>query len=183
MIDAQSVHFALGDELEHQSVRRLEHRLVLHAQRRQIVDFEEAPVVDLVRRHAPVREPIGLGLEQAVQRLEALGIARLSAEARVAAWIASVLGVARAQPRQAPLVNLFVALAFRECSGSARGCREDGRTQRPGSTLPRARSRGALAPPDREGALEYARIVARVERKAMLVIEEWKGPVSRSKRS
>ncbi len=43
---------------EHQRVGGLEHRLVFHPQRGEVVDVEEAPVVDLVRGHAPVREPV-----------------------------------------------------------------------------------------------------------------------------
>jgi hypothetical protein len=57
-------------------VRGLEDRPVLDAQPRQRVDVEEPPVVDLVGRRAPVREPVGLRLEQLVQRVEAGGIAR-----------------------------------------------------------------------------------------------------------
>jgi hypothetical protein len=53
VIDAQPVDLAGGREGEHETVRCLEHLLVLHAQRGEIVDVEEAPVVDLVRGDAP----------------------------------------------------------------------------------------------------------------------------------
>jgi hypothetical protein len=40
----------------HQRVRGLEHRAVLLAHAGEIGDLEEAPVVDVVRAHAPERE-------------------------------------------------------------------------------------------------------------------------------
>ena len=64
MVDAQSVDPPARGQVERQSLRGLEHRAALDAQGRQFVDVEEAPVVDLVGRDAPVREPLGLRLEQ-----------------------------------------------------------------------------------------------------------------------
>ncbi|OLC69970.1 MAG: hypothetical protein AUH79_00540 [Betaproteobacteria bacterium 13_1_40CM_4_64_4] len=70
-------------------MRRLEHRAVLDADAGQVGDFEEAPIVDLIRRHPPVREPVVLPLEQPMQRhgifhgLQIPGGARIEREAVV----------------------------------------------------------------------------------------------------
>jgi hypothetical protein len=60
----------------------VEHRRIFHPQRRQLVDVEEPPVVDLFRRDAPVREPVRLGVEQ---RIETIERARLPGDAVEAA--------------------------------------------------------------------------------------------------
>ena len=72
MIDPHAGHPSLGDEPGQQSVDRREDVGILDAQAGERVDVEEAPVVDLVRRGAPVGEAIGLLLEQLVQRVERL---------------------------------------------------------------------------------------------------------------
>ncbi len=63
MIDAQAIELAVAEQFQHQSMRGLEHRLVLHAKRGEIVDVEEAAVVDVIRRHSPVGEAIALALQ------------------------------------------------------------------------------------------------------------------------
>ena len=62
--------------LSHQLVRRRKDARILHAQPDQIVDVEEAPVIDLLARHAPERQPVRLLLQQLVQRIEAPRISR-----------------------------------------------------------------------------------------------------------
>ncbi len=71
MVDAQAVDPALRGQVQRQALHRLEHPRVLDAQRRQFVDVEEAPVVDLVGRHVPVGQPVGLRLVQRMQALAA----------------------------------------------------------------------------------------------------------------
>jgi hypothetical protein len=61
----------VAHELEHQPMRLLEDLRVLHAHRAELVDVEEAAVVDLVEGRAPVRQPVRLLLEQRVQGVEA----------------------------------------------------------------------------------------------------------------
>ena len=78
MIDAQAGDGAALHQLEDEAVHLVEHRRVFHAQRRELVDVEEAPVVDLLRRDAPVREPVRLLVEQPIERIEA---ARLAGDA------------------------------------------------------------------------------------------------------
>ncbi len=73
MVDAQAVDLAVGGERQRERVRRLERGIVFHAQGSQIVDVEKAPVVDLVRGHAPVGQPKRLQLEQGMQGLCRLG--------------------------------------------------------------------------------------------------------------
>ena len=67
MVDAQPVHARLARQPADESVNRFEHRLVLGAQRGEIGNLEETPVVDLVGSNAPEREPVVLLLEEAVQ--------------------------------------------------------------------------------------------------------------------
>ena len=62
-------------------MRGREHFRLLHADRRELVDVEEAPVVDLLTRHAPERQPIHLRVEQPVEEIEASRIARRAVEA------------------------------------------------------------------------------------------------------
>ena len=65
------------DQFEEKLVRRLENLRHFHPDRGQVVDVEEAPVVDLLRGHPPEGEPIGLLVEQRVKRVEAARVARL----------------------------------------------------------------------------------------------------------
>ena len=75
MVDADAVHAPVGEELPEKLVRRLEYLRPLDVQPGQRVHVEEPPVVDLVRRGAPVRQPIRLRLEQLVQGIEARRVA------------------------------------------------------------------------------------------------------------
>ncbi len=78
VIDSHRLHAAVLQQLRQQLVGRGKDLRVLDAQPRELVDVEEAPVVDLVRRGAPVRQPVGLRFEQLVQGVEAVGPARLA---------------------------------------------------------------------------------------------------------
>ena len=73
VVDADRVTLPSRISDREQLVRRLEDLRVLDAQAGERVDVEEAPVVDLVRRRAPVREAVGLRLEQLVEPVEARG--------------------------------------------------------------------------------------------------------------
>ena len=48
-------------------VPRLKDLRQFHAQAHEVVDIEKAPVIDFFRRDAPVRQPVGLLVEQLVQ--------------------------------------------------------------------------------------------------------------------
>ena len=104
MIDAQAVDHAALDQLEDEPVRAVEHAALIHAQRREIVDVEEAPVVDLIDRDAPVRQPIRLRIEQRVERVEAARIARRAVErarrvASMCCWISGLRSSRRTSRR------------------------------------------------------------------------------------
>ena len=75
MVDAHPVQAPAPDQIEREGVHELEHRRVLHADGRQLVDVEEAPVVDLFAGHAPVRQTVGLRAKQRVERVEAVRLA------------------------------------------------------------------------------------------------------------
>ena len=102
MVETDALQLAVGDQAQQQAMGRLEHLAALHAQPGELVDVEEAPVVDLGARDAPVGEPVGLVLEQRVQRLEGLGQAGRAVE-RGDRRLQRVAHVGdRPQPRRAP---------------------------------------------------------------------------------
>ncbi len=53
---------------------RRENLGIFHANGRQIVDVEEAPVIDFINRNAPEAEPVGFAFEQPFQAVEATRI-------------------------------------------------------------------------------------------------------------
>ena len=67
MIDPKSVHPAPASPVQHQRVGLREDLGVLHVKRDEIVHVEEAAVVDLPGRAAPVRQPVHLRVEQPAQ--------------------------------------------------------------------------------------------------------------------
>jgi hypothetical protein len=88
--------------------------LALHAQRGQLVDVEEAPVVDLVAGHAPVRQAVGLRVDQGVERVEARALADASVELSPPSSRPGAGADAAKAPPGAP------------SAGSCRGCRARG---------------------------------------------------------
>jgi hypothetical protein len=54
VVDAQAGNSPLFDQLERERVRRLEDLFVFLRQRGEVIDVEEPPVVDLVRRGPPL---------------------------------------------------------------------------------------------------------------------------------
>ena len=73
---------ALADVPEHGLVRAVEDVGQLDPQARQGVHVEEAAVVDVARRHPPMGQPVGLRLQQPVQRPEAVRAALEAVEQR-----------------------------------------------------------------------------------------------------
>ena len=65
-----------ADQFEEQTVRLVEDFRQFHPDRGEIVDVEEAPVIDFLRRDAPESEPIGLIVQQLVERVETARVAR-----------------------------------------------------------------------------------------------------------
>ena len=63
-----------ASKLAEQLVRGSEDLRIFDAQAGELVHVEKAPIVDLVRRRAPVRQPVSLRLEQLVQRIEAVRV-------------------------------------------------------------------------------------------------------------
>jgi hypothetical protein len=75
MVDADRLHPPVAQQPGEQPVRRVEDFAIFDPQAGQRVDVEEPPVVDLVRCRPPIRQAVGLLLEQIVQRVEAPRIA------------------------------------------------------------------------------------------------------------
>jgi hypothetical protein len=64
VVDPEAVEHAVGEQVEQHPVGRLEDDRVLDADRGQGVDVEEPAVVELLVRHAPVREPVPLLVDE-----------------------------------------------------------------------------------------------------------------------
>src|SRR5579864_792396 len=74
MVYAKSIKFSLGDKVQDELVGLVKDVFVLGTESGEIVDIEEAAVVDVIRGRAPLGEAVGLGLDQFMQRVEAAGI-------------------------------------------------------------------------------------------------------------
>ncbi len=75
VVDAQPLDLPLVHQPQNQPMRLLEDVGVLHADGRQLVDVEESAIIDLVRRHAPIGQTVGLFREQLIEQVKALGLA------------------------------------------------------------------------------------------------------------
>src|SRR5512143_2565890 len=80
MVDPEPDDLPLADEPQDEPVRLVEDAFVLHPDGGEAVDVEEAAVVDLLSRHAPVRQAIGLRVEEAVEQIEASRVSRSAVE-------------------------------------------------------------------------------------------------------
>src|SRR5215475_10747006 len=113
MIDAYPVHLALAQQAQDQPVGGGKHFGGFHTQRGQLVDIEETPVVDLLRGHTPVTEPIDLSLQQSIQQIKTLRLARRAIEERYRVLQkGSHRWVRLGQRCQTPLDDLLFASAF-----------------------------------------------------------------------
>ena len=113
MIDAYPVHLALAQQTQDQPVGGGKHFKFFHAQRGQLVDIEETPVVDLFRGYTPVTETIDLGLQQSVQQIKTLRLARRTVEERYRVLQkGSHRRVRLGQRCQAPLDDFLFTLAL-----------------------------------------------------------------------
>ena len=113
MIDAHPVHLALAQQAQDQPVGGSKHFRFFHTQRGQFVDIEEAPVVDLFRSDTPVTETIDLGLQQSIQEIKTLRLARHAVEERYRILQKGTHRRVRLGQRcQAPLDDFLFALAL-----------------------------------------------------------------------
>src|ERR1039457_5717705 len=85
MIDAQAIDCAVPHETQHAPMRVIEHFGQLYAEARQIVDVEEATVIDVVGGHAEIRDAPVLLLDQCIELTPARAVARPALEARQSA--------------------------------------------------------------------------------------------------
>ena len=70
MIDAQAVHRAAPIEFKQQTVRIVENLRQFHANGGEIVDVEKSAVVDFLCGDPPESEPVGLIVQERVERIE-----------------------------------------------------------------------------------------------------------------
>ncbi len=75
VVDPQPLHVSLVHQLQDQAVRLVEDVDVLHADRGQLVDVEEPPIIDLVAGDPPIGQPIRLLGQKLVEQVEALRLA------------------------------------------------------------------------------------------------------------
>jgi hypothetical protein len=128
VVNAHTVHRALAQQAQDEAVGGCEHFRFFHAERRQIIDVEEAPVVDLGRGHTPVTEPISLRLQKGVQEVKAVRVARRAVAERHRVLDAlPYRGMGIGQCRQTPLDDLFFPLQL----GHPGGLRLAARRQMP----------------------------------------------------
>src|SRR5579884_2290651 len=80
MIDAYAGNHSFCDQAAEHAMRSRKDARVFHAQPDQVVDIEEAPVVDLFAGNPPMREPIDLKLQKKMQKIEALRLACASVD-------------------------------------------------------------------------------------------------------
>ena len=110
MVHAEPGDLSFVQQPQRNTVRFLEDDRILGADGRERVDVEEAAVVDLFRRDAPVGEPIDLRREEPIEEVEAARLARLAVEDRdVLLEVLADARVRRAEGRDAPLDDFLLA--------------------------------------------------------------------------
>ena len=112
---ARRVTAPLADQLEEQPMRRVENLRQFHPDRGEIVDVEETPVIDFLRRHPPESEPVGLIVQELIERVETARIARRAVDLRDR-FLDRLLHLRRflAAPLQPALDDFLFARAFRD---------------------------------------------------------------------
>ena len=163
-------------QLEREAVHLVEHHRVFHPQRGELVDVEEAPVVDLLRRDAPVGEPVRLHVEQPVERDRscAAGRRRRSGGATLSSISAATPALALVERRQPPLDDFLLARADRDRLGLAIAARRQVPASRSGCSAARRRRRPAWPSSQRSSrALEdHAEGVGRDRQRLVVVVDD-----------
>ena len=118
VVDAQAGDLALAHEAQDELMRGVEDLRHLHPQRGEVVHVEEAAVVDLVARHAPVGEPVRLGGQEPVEEVEARGISfRPVQDPEIFLDVLADLRRLLDEGGEAPLDDLLLAQALRNPRG------------------------------------------------------------------
>ena len=74
MVDPQPRNLSPQQHLKDQMMTLLEDAGVFHADRRQVVDVEEAAIVDLIAGNLPIGQAVNLGVQEAIEFVKALRI-------------------------------------------------------------------------------------------------------------
>ena len=118
VVDAQARHLAGAQQLERLVVDGIQHVGQLDADGGQVVDVEEAAVVDLLGGDAPEAQAVGLIGEQRLQAVEAARVPLVAVDRREAALQRVAHGgAARHQRVEAPLDDLLLAHALAHLLG------------------------------------------------------------------
>jgi len=169
VVDAQAVDHATCGQVERHALCGLEYRRVFNAHCRELVDVEEAPVVDLVGGDAPESEAIRLRVKQLVQCIaRAVGVegvqGRLDRLHRG--------GIGSGQFGESHAVRGLVVLTPGDRFGLGRAaCRQ----QREFARQPHQRVACPRIAAGRGGRLEHRGEAARVDRKMVFVIAQHEG--------
>ena len=123
VVDPQAVDVAAHEQVERQAMAFLEDLRILHADRGQLVDVEEAAVVDFVGRGLPVHQPIDLPIEEVVEAVVAARILRRAVEiAHVSGDVGGDPGGAAHEAAKPVLDDLLFPLPFRHPRRVRRPC-------------------------------------------------------------
>ena len=113
MVQTQAVYLALGQKVKNKTMGGIEYCWLFDTHAREVIDIEEAAVVDLVGGNAPVRKPIALKLDQIVQLVETDGISSAAVEfGQIVGDVTDDVGTAFAHDGKIAFVHVLVALAL-----------------------------------------------------------------------
>ena len=109
VVDAQASHLPCTEQSEHDGVHGPEDLGLFDANRRQLVDIEEASIVDLIRRHPPIAKTIRLMCQERLELVKAMRVATPAVHGRNGVFNGLAhRGAGLSQIPQAPLGNLFL---------------------------------------------------------------------------
>ncbi len=120
VIYPQPIQYTVPDPFEDAGVGRGEDGGILHAERDQMADREEASVVDLAGGAPPVGEPVGLGGEQSAQ---APGTARVGRRERGQGRLDMRADLRRTVSQSGKLLQQLVGTSLALSPGSGRAAR------------------------------------------------------------
>ena len=78
MIDTNSGYNILLDQRKRDSVDAGKHFWILDSDGGQVINVEESPIIDLIRRNSPKAQAIGLLIEQSFELIKAMRVSLAS---------------------------------------------------------------------------------------------------------
>ena len=113
VVNPQPANRPLTNQGQHEFVRSFENIGVFDTDCGQVIDVEEAAIVDFVSRDVPEAQPIRLGVQELLQTIEAMRLALDPVEVRDRRSNGSAHGRTRFHQRGEPFLHdLLLTLAF-----------------------------------------------------------------------